>query len=466
MNLPVDGEPATPVATTPSIAILPFADMSPKRDQEYFADGVAEEILNALAQVQGLKVIGRTSSFSFKGKSDDLKTIGQKLGVANVLEGSLRKSGGRLRITAQLVKAADGVHLWSQTFDRPAADVFAVQDEIARAVVQALRVKLLPGQSSAAKEYRPESQEAYQNYLLGRHFHQSFSLDSQRRSNAALERAVQADPLYPQAWAALARARLRGGGLGATSYADARHDALAAAQRAVALAPDLPDALAARAQARLAEWDWAGAKADVNRAVEVGPDDPSAIDAMASYLYWTGRTSEMARWALRLVEMDPLNGGVWNMLGTAYWFTGRFDEADRAFVRALEVDPQHAWAVGNRAGALVDAGRPAEALALIQDPSKHVAARAITYHALGNAEASRRELEAMLAKKPSGDKSFLVATVYASRGQADHAFEWLDLAVEEHARALNGLQADPHFRSLRADPRYTAILRKMNLPVD
>jgi TolB-like protein/Flp pilus assembly protein TadD len=450
----------------PSIAVLAFADMSPGKDQEYFADGMAEEVLDKLAHVRGLKVIGRTSSFSFKGKGDDLRIIGQKLGAGHVLEGSVRKSGTRVRITAQLIETADGSHLWSETFDRELTDVFAVQNEIARAVVDALRVKLLPGQPLLAAERRSASPEAYQSYLLGKHFANGFSRESQQRAVATLQKAVELDPGYPPAWAALARSRFTAGVLGAIPWPEARRASLADANRAVELAPDLPEALAARARSRLAEWDWAGAKADVTRALERGPEDPQAISAMAAYLYWTGRHSEQVAWARRLVEKEPLDGSAWNGLGVASWFAGRFEEADRAFARAIEVDPENAFAPANRATALVDAGRPAEGLALCPDAARGENCRALAYHALGNSAASQRELDALLAGELTGDRMVGIAAIHAVRGQADQAFEWLDRAVAVHARSLNGLQGYPGFRSVRGDPRYAALLRKMNLPAD
>ena len=460
------GRGASITGAMPSIAVLPFADMSPGKDQEYFADGMAEEVLDKLVQIRGLKVIGRTSSFSFKGKGDDLRAIGQKLGAGHVLEGSVRKSGSRVRITAQLIETADGSHLWSETFDRELTDVFAVQNEIARAVVDALRVKLLPGQALPTVEYKPASAEAYQAYLLGKHFANGFSRESQSRSVAALQKAVELDPAFPPAWAALARARLTAGVLGAIPWDEARRASLADANRAVELAPDLPEALAARSRARLAEWEWKGAKADVTRALDRGPEDPQAISAMASYLYWTGRHPEQVAWSRRLVEKEPLDGSAWNGLGVASWFAGRFDEADRAFARAIEVDPENAFAPANRAAALVNAGRAAEALALCPAAPKGELCRVTALHALGSAAASQREFDVMVSGELTGDRMVGIASVYAVRGEMDQAFEWLDRAVASHARSLNAIHGAPYFRSIRSDPRYPGLLRKMNLPVE
>ena len=460
----VQGHRAAPSGSRPTVAVLAFADMSPGKDQEYFADGMAEEVLDRLGHVRGLKVIGRTSSFSFKGKPDDLRTIGQKLGAGHVLEGSVRKSGTRVRITAQLIDTNDGSHLWSETFDRELTDVFAVQNEIDRAVTEALRVTLLPGQPPPAVEARPASAESYQAYLLGKQFANGFSGESQLHAIAALQKAVELDPSFAPAWAALARSRLSAGSLDAIPWADARRSSLAAANRAVELAPDHPEALAARARARLVEWDWKGAKDDVTRAIELGPEDAQAISAMWLYQIWLGSPAEGVAWARRLVEKEPLHGNAWTLLGVAYAFAQRHEEADRAYARAIEVDPGNGFAPANRALALADAGRSAEALALCAESNRMC--RAYAYQAMGDTAASQREIDAVLAGNPSGDDMVRIASVYAVRGQLDQAFECLDRAVAAHARQLNEVHGAPHFRSLRGDPRYAELLRKMNLPVD
>ncbi len=462
MNLPVDGEPARMAAQEfPSIAVLPFADMSPKHDQEYFADGVAEEILNGLAQVQGLKVIGRTSSFSFKGKSDDIKAIGQKLGVANLLEGSLRRSGGRLRITAQLVKASDGVHLWSQTFDRPAGDVFAVQDEIARAVVEALRVKLLPGQSMA-KEYRPKSQEAYQSYLLGAHFARSFSPDSQLRAIRAFGDAVRRDPRYGAAWASLAKAALTAGVLRALPWEEARSRAREAAGRAVEASPDLAAAYAARAASRNWDWEWEGARADADMAMTL---DPNAICPRRGWMKLA--MDERVAEVLRCTERDPLDGGRWNQVGANLWYLGQYEKSARAFQRALEVDPTNSFAFANWGKMLVQAGKPAEALERCShagpDDWGRQECEALAYQALGQPERAQEAIQAML-DDGGGDRSVQVGLVFACWGRVDEAFSRFEEGVAAHARMLHDALGHPCVQAMRSDGRWAVIRQKMNLP--
>ena len=245
-------------AAFPSIAVLPFADLSPQHDQQFFADGLAEEILNALVQVKGLHVAGRTSSFSLRGNDEDVRNVAGRLHVGAVLEGSVRKSGSRVRVTAQIVGGVDGYELWSRTYDREVADIFAVQDDIARAVVQALRVNLLSGRTPLPKGHRTVSAEAYEQVLLGRSLRQRYSDEGFRQARRAFERAVELDPTYAPAWAGLAET------VGATTWdaADRRtaeHEALALAGKAVALDPALVEAWTTRGALRAVVWDWDGA---------------------------------------------------------------------------------------------------------------------------------------------------------------------------------------------------------------
>jgi TolB-like protein len=267
----------------PSIAVLPFADMSPGKDQEYFSDGIAEEILNALAQVEGLQVTGRTSSFSFKGKNEDLREIGQKLGVSAVLEGSVRKAGNRVRITAQVVKVANGFHVWSQAYDRDLTDIFAVQDEIAKAVVDALKVKLLSGAARSPKVHAARDPEAYRLYLLGRSLFLLGTEESTRRSTASLQRAVAIEPSYAPAWALLAAAH-SDTTLNAprVEFEQRAQQALEEAERAITLEPDNEEGYAARGYIRAwFFWDWAGAQNDLARAVALGPQSEAPLENYA-----------------------------------------------------------------------------------------------------------------------------------------------------------------------------------------
>jgi eukaryotic-like serine/threonine-protein kinase len=334
---------AATARAAPSIAVLPFADMSPEQDQAYFSEGLSEEILNALAQVEGLRVAGRTSSFAFKGHDEDLRAIGAKLGVGNVLEGSVRKAAGRVRITAQIVSVADGFHLWSKTFDRDLTDIFAVQDEIAGAVVAALKVKLLPGGGPPAKPRPPVNPEAYGQYLLGRQFYARYSPDGFRRAVDAFEKALALEPNYAQAWAALSIPLLFVGEHGG-SQADkeaTRRRAREAADRAIALDPELGEAYSARSHLRgTYDWDWKGAQQDMERAVALTPGDSNVQRRYGLLLGILGRREEAIAATRKAIEIDPLFPSNWTALGTHQLALGDLAAARRSWSRAVEIAPE------------------------------------------------------------------------------------------------------------------------------
>jgi TolB-like protein len=331
------------MALAASIAVLPFSDFSPGHDQDYFSDGIAEEILNALAQVDGLRVTGRTSSFSFKGKAQDLRAIGASLGVATVLEGSVRKAGSRVRISAQLVKTADGFHLWSQTFDRELSDVFAVQDEIAAAVVAALRVKLLPGKAATSRG-ATAVREAHDHYLLGRDLARIGEGEKTIRALAQFEKAVALDPGYALAWAGIANALRWIEGFSAAGAGDpgARRRALQAAERAIALGPDLPDGYVARARIRRGFLlDWKGARADLDMARQLSPGDAAAAWANGQLLLTIGTLEQAQAELARSVELDPLSAQAWTTLGQVQLSSGDHQRGRSSLARALEIAPQY-----------------------------------------------------------------------------------------------------------------------------
>ena len=331
---------ATPAAPAmPSIAVLPFANLSSDKEQEYFSDGIAEEILNALAQVDGLRVIGRTSSFSMKGKNEDLRVIGQRLGAANLLEGSVRKAGPRVRITAQLIETASGSHLWSQEFDRDQVDVFAVQEEIARAVVAALRLKLLPGQVEA----RPTvDARAHDQYLLGVAYMARGSGDAYGKAVAVLRRAVEIDPGYAQAWAALSGALFwhadqSPGGNILTEWPKA----LDAAEKAIALAPGLSDGYLARGTLRTtALQDYEGARVDLERARALTPQNPAVLSRYGSLLAALGMLPQAIAVLQEATAIDPLAPDTPVALSMVYLGTGQLDRPACPACCAVVCNPQ------------------------------------------------------------------------------------------------------------------------------
>ena len=462
-----------PTAQTPSIAVLPFLDMSPGKDQEYFSDGISEEILNALAQVEGLQVTGRTSSFSFRGKNEDLRSIGQKLGVGAVLEGSVRKVGNRVRVTTQVIKVADGFHLWSQTYDRDLSDIFAVQDEIARAVVAAMKVKLFPGQAGIAEQRRTTSHEAYAEYLRGRHFAKWDSLEGNRLAAEAFQRSIALDPEYAPSHAGLAVSLERylswlDGPPAPTLKAASKQQAEEEAEKAVLLAADF-ESYSARGWIRTVwTWDWAGAEADMKRAVSLGPGDATAQMRYGHLMAVLGRLTEAIAITRKVTEIDPLDANAWFHLGWYYNATGQTQLARQALSRALEISPQSEYAALNLAITELLEKRPKAALERVQPPWQRWMRNfiiAMAQHDLGRAQESQNALQHLLSES-RGTSASQIAEVYAWRGEYDSAFEWLERARVQRDPGSRYVKYDPVLRNLRGDPRYTALLKKMNLPVD
>jgi serine/threonine-protein kinase len=464
--------PVPPAAqSSPSIAVLPFADLSPGGDQAYFSDGIAEEILNALSHVQGLRVIGRTSSFSFKGRNEDLRAIGEKLDASNLLEGSVRKSGSRVRITAQLIEAAGGSHLWSQEFDRELTDVFAVQDEIAKAVVAALRVKLLPAQA-AIEEQRTASPEAHDDYLLGRHFYERGSGEGYGRAVEALERAVALDPQYAPAWAALSRAHFFAYDKAPTKHPPEQEipKARAAAEKAIALAPDLAAGYSARALLRMnRDFDWTGTRADAERAISLNPGDTDALLVDGWLLSALGRLPEAMVAVRKVITLDPLSAAAWSQLSAYYLGTGEFGLAEEAAKRASDLAPAEATAPRNLGFACLLQGRLAEAQAAFQRSTSEtfrLMGNALVEYQLGHDAEAQRALSELVASPFAIPDSYQIAQVYAWRGEADGAFRWLESAYRHHDGGLGYLKYDPLLRKVRGDPRYAALLERLKLPLD
>jgi TolB-like protein len=453
----------------PSIGVLPCADMSPGKDQEYFADGVAEEILNALTHVQGLRVVGRTSSFSFKGKKDDLRSIGRKLGAATLLEGSCRREGSRIRITAQLVKAADdGYYIWSETYDREAGGVFQAQDEIARAVVAALLPRLV-GKPKAAPA-PATSPEAYNQYLLGRDLLRSEEIDHVKRALAVFEEAISLDAGLAMAWAEVAHAILFLEGVaGEGTSLEQRQRALDASERAIALAPDLPDGYVARGWIRSSFMsDWEGARVDLERARALGPGDASAIGIHGRILVQLGRLREAVALLERAAEIDPLSARAWTLLGRALVHAGDHERGRAALARTLELFPRGGLARFHLFVDLATVNRPDLALAAAESEELawvRLTGVSIAQHDLGHAQESQAALEA-LVKGNGADAAYQVAEVHAWRGETDQAFEWLERARLQADTGISLIKTDPLLRKIRGDPRFAVMLRKLKLPVD
>ncbi len=460
-----------PREETPSVAVLPFADLSEKQDQEYFADGLAEEIINALAQLNGLRVSGRRSAFSARDRTGDLRALGRELGVANVLVGSVQRNATRIRVTAQLVSSENGRSLWSKTFERELTGIFAVQDEIASAVVAALEVELLTGQRPSSKEYRTSDPETYSQFLQGRRFSRRDSKETSQLAAAAFQRAIDLEPGYAPAWAGLSYAHFYGWGNSGGSAAELeanRRRAEEAAEQAVALAPELAAGYAARAFFRIhLRQDWTGGRADMERALKLSPGDPEMMWRYARYVLGPlGRFEEAIALARRASQVDPSYYAPWATLASLYLAQERLELARSAALRSLELWPEGDSAPICLATAELLDHRPEAAMQAARrspEPVFHRQFEAVANHDLKRPQEARAALDALLATN-ADDAQFQIACVYAWLGDADRAFDWLDRAISEHDGGVADLRMEPLLRGLRSDPRYKAIEKRLNLP--
>lgn len=458
------------VATEKSIAVLPFVDMSQAHDQEYFADGMSEQILDLLAKIPGLKVIARTSSFQFKGKAEDVRVVGEKLGVATVLEGSVRKAGDRLRITAQLIRAADGSHLWSEVYDRQVSDVFRTQDEIADAVVAALKVSLL---GAPAPRAAPTSNtEAYALYLQGLAHSQRYTRTDSEQAIQFFRRAVALDPNFAQAWSSLASEISSVGVFGTSStgasvdFEQIAQQVTVAARRALAIDPKLADAHVAIAGLVFFDHDTAAAERELKSALEIEPDNANALDLSIYLSIASGHLDDAERYARRLIARDPLSIDPYRGLGTALWFNGRPAEAEAVFRQVIAIRPDADSMHYRLVLVLLSEGRAAQALAEIAaEPSERW--RTIGQVMVLDGVGRRAEADKILAGLQFAGVgwSYQLAEVYAHRHDPDLAFKWLDAAARARDPGMYSyLKCDPMLADLRSDPRYQALLAQLNLP--
>lgn len=449
-----------------SIAVLPFVNMSSDEEQEYFSDGISEELLNLLAKIPEFQVAGRTSSFMFKGHNEDLRDIGQKLGVDNILEGSVRKSGERVRITAQLVKASDGFHLWSETYDRTLDDIFAVQDDIAGEVVKALKVKLLSGiEGLPTAQAGMGNGASYNAYLKGL-FNYNKSGDALAKAVEYMQEAVDLAPNSALAWAGLSRALTGYAGQLPFDPTAMRARAREAADKALALDAELADAHLAMAMLNFnIDWDWPGAAAAANRVLALRPGDLDAQMILANLDIAFGRLDDAEKIIRVVLEKDPLNNRHPRSLVRILFYQQRLDEALQTAELLLAKDPSMPYLRGWMVAILINQDRAAEALQYAQDEPVLFArlfALAITHHALGNlddAETARQELEEKYGDLASAQQ----AVIFASWGEFDTAIDWLEIAVDIHDSGIIDIKTTPLLARLGGQPRYEALLRKMNL---
>jgi len=451
-----------------SIAVLPFADMSEKHDQEYFADGMAEEVIDLLANIPGLRVIGRTSSFQFKGKNQDLRAIGNALGVSYVVEGSVRKAGERLRVTAQLISAQDGSHLWSHTYDASVGDALNVQDEIASNLVRALEV------SVGAAGYHPDrpsfnSTEAYDLYLRGLHAYERYDKEGFEAAAGYFQQVLDLDLRSVPAANWLAQTHLMIAAFGYVDPATGFERTRVSCQRALALDPKSYWALGVLSSVYLIyDWDWAAAERDAKEALRLKPNDPDNNGGLGDVYRTLGRWDDSARLYETAISLDPLTV-VWHAhLRTLRYSTGKLHDAEAEARKVLQISPTKDGGHSELGQVLLAQGKLAAALPEMQQEagSSRDFGLAVIYHAMGQ----RTESDAALAKfirEHAQDESFAIAQAYGYRGELDQAFTWLERAYRQKDSDLWTIklaQGDPLLKDFAHDPRFAAFLRKMNLP--
>ena len=465
---PVGGVEAQSTTTEKSIAVLPFVSLSDEKNNEYFSDGLSEELIDMLTKVPELRVPARTSSFYFKGKQATIAEIAHALNVAHVLEGSVRRSGNHLRVTAQLVRADNGYHVWSETYDRKLDDIFKIQDDIAGAVVTALQVSLLEGGQPRATSI--SSTEAYTLYLQARAvFANAPQLTDCERAIEDLRRAVKLDSSFARAWAALAIYRTYAywfftGGDHKNVLAEAGN----AAEQALKLDTNLSDAHLAMAQVRYyLDWDWTGAGAEIDRALTLEPGSAPALFTAANIALTRHQYARALQLANRAVARDPLDAWNHGMVASAYLASGNLLAAEAAWVRALDLAPKMSQLHLLYGYVLVASHKPTAALEQMNqetDERYREAGRALALDALGRRGEADRALAEAESKYPQVVQ-YPIALVYANHDDRDRAFAWLDRAYQLHDGWIpTWLPWDPLLSNLRSDSRYKAFLRKMNLP--
>jgi serine/threonine protein kinase/Tfp pilus assembly protein PilF len=469
------GHNSTPAAESPlipSVAVLPFANLSADKENEYFSDGLAEDIIDALTQVPGLRVMARTSAFAFRGKEHDVREIGARLNVETILEGSVRRVGNRIRVTTQLVKASDGYHLWSQRFDREMTDVFAIQDEISQAIVEKLRVQLAGNRPLIRRH--TEDVEVYQLFLRGRHCILRMTPESLRKGKEYLDQAVERDPTYALAFVGIAEYYFMSTFWGFMDPKEALSRAKSASLEAVRLDDELAEAHVNLGIVRgICDFDWGGAEQEYQRALELNPTAP-----MVRYKYglWflrpTGRLDEALAQLKLAVDLDPLSPQNVTVLAYMYYLNGHYDLAIGQFRYAMDLDPGWYFPHWMLASVYEHMRLSGEAIASAEKACELSGRNAAGLGRLGFAYAlaGRRNealsiLEELMARRHiSYVPPFAIAAVHRGLGDAEQAIEWLERGVEERDMIVVGaLKGDPRYNPLHRHPRYQALLRKMNL---
>jgi serine/threonine protein kinase/tetratricopeptide (TPR) repeat protein len=451
-----------------SIAVLPFADMSPQRDQEYFCDGLAETLINALTSIKDLRVVARTSAFSFKGKDQDVREIGKKLNVNAVLEGSVQKADNRIRITAQLINVEDGYHIWSERYDRELFDVFAIQDEIGLAIVEQLRGKLLREEKEKLLKRHTDNAEAYNLYLKGLYFWNKRTGEGMKKGMAYFQQAVDSDPIYALAYCGLADSYSLLGFWCFLSPKDTFLKAKALAEKALEIDNTLAEAHASLAFINFSyDWDWSAAENGFEKSIKLNPGYATAHHWYGVYLTAMGRHEEAFKEMRRAQELDPLSLMINLNVGMILFNQRQYDKAIEQYRKTLEMDQRFSQTHYQLAKVYG-----------MKDMYKDATDEALKAHNLGlpwasavlgwvygiagerdEAEKLLQEMEELLKKQYISSMSLY--GIYLGLGDLDKSIEWLEKAYNGRDPAMPFLKVSPEFDVIRSDPRYKALLKKI-----
>ncbi len=456
----------------PSIAVLPFSDLSPEKDQEYFCDGIAEELINALTKIEKLKVASGSSAFQFKGKGHDIHEIGEKLKVKTVLEGSVRKAGNRLRITAQLVNVADGYHLWAERYDCEMADIFAIQDEIALTIVDKLKVKLLRVEKEKLIKRHTKDVEAYNLYLSGRYFWSKRTKEGFQKAIQYFEQAIRKDPNFSLAYSGLADTHNLLGFYCFLPPAETFPKAKAAALDALKIDDTTAEAYSSLGFVNLFyDWDWQKAHRNFLKAIELGPGYPTAHHWYAEYLVVMGRMDEALNEARIAFEFDPYSIIMHVLSGWVFHYSGRFDQAMEQLKKTLDMDRNSAPGHFILGLTYVQKGMFEEAIAEFQRAKALLGDTLLTDTAIGHTYASwgkmdetkklLKEFEKISARRYV--PPYFIAAMYADMGDKDQSLSWLEKSYQDRDLWLSFAKIDPIWKNLRHDPRFRSLLKKMRL---
>jgi len=463
-------EVITSGVSTASVAVLPFVNMSADKEQEYFSDGISEEILNVLAKIPNLHVTSRSSSFAFKGEKIDLREVAKKLGVAHILEGSVRKSGTTVRITAQLIEAKTDKHLWSETYDRELDDVFKIQDELSVAIAAILKVKLLGEEDTASIVPQTINPDAYNAYLQGSYlWRNNDGWEEADRARDLILKSIDLDDSFAPSHSKMANIYSMYGMNAKMPLEEGTRLAVQEINRALELDPDLADAYLVRGRLRgNLYFDFSGQRKDLEHANRLLPNNSDIYRALSYNSVAFGEFDKSMVQALKAIALDPLNPRMFSLEGRVLYYQGRFAEALEIFKSRLLLTPNSQGVLLNVGYTQLALGMYSEAMetaAIIDDEAYNPQVLAMVYHGLGKLEESEEELQRLI-KNAADDSAYQIAEVYCFRNELAKCFEWIDISFKQLDPGLQNLSTSPFLKSSHTDPRYEMYLGKLNQPSD